>query len=134
MSRKEYVPASFSKKHLGDLNRMVTLEQDDGRRTWRVSFGFVKNYPIWNQRWGRYARDNNLKLGDIGVFVVARNLYFCVIIFDGDGNNICAEKSTSTMLNNDSIAICKKEFSKNSSHSHEDEPFESNPKTTNICR
>lgn len=55
-------------------------------RKWKVVFIVVEKYFLWILGWKRVVRDNDFKFGDVMVFEFMRNLLFCFIIFDEDGN------------------------------------------------
>ncbi|KAG0629065.1 hypothetical protein M758_1G074200 [Ceratodon purpureus] len=81
-----YVPIPFVQAHFKELERVVTLENDDGK-TWRVSFGSgASKDPRWCQGWARVAKDNNLKPGEVIVFVLVSNSHFRFTVFDEHGN------------------------------------------------
>lgn len=108
------------KEHFQELDRVITLEQSDGRK-WKVAFQAPQNYPVWNQGWKRFARDQNLICGDVVVFVLVRQSCFRFAVFDADGS--IREKSTSTQIK-DSAVGCKREFASSSSP---EQPLVSNP-------
>jgi hypothetical protein len=88
------VPWPFVKQHFRKLERVVTLENDEGK-TWRVSFGAAKTDPSWLQGWRQVAADNDLKPGEVIVFVLVASSHFRFTRFDEDGNII----STNPKLN-----------------------------------
>jgi len=51
-----------------------------------VSFASATRHPLWLQGWKRFARDNDLKPGDVVVFELTENSHFRFTIFDEDGN------------------------------------------------
>lgn len=83
------MPTLFVQENFKELERVVTLENCDGR-TWRVSFGSSapKQHPRWLQGWERVAKDNHLQPGDVMVCVLVRNSYFQFTLFDEDGNMV----------------------------------------------
>ena len=97
------MPTPFVKEHFRELQRVVTLENDEGK-TWRVSFGAARTDPSWLQGWKRVANDNDLKPGEVVVFVLVANSRFHFTHFDEDGNLI-RHKST-----NSKPAAVRKEF------------------------
>jgi hypothetical protein len=107
------VPVPFAHQHFRELDRVISLEDGEGR-TWRVSFGTPRKQPTWSQGWDRVARDNHLKPGDVVVFVLLRKSCFRFTLFDADGN--MRKKSTASSANADESAlICKEEESPGSS-------------------
>lgn len=82
------------KEHFRKLERVVTLENDEGKK-WRVSFGAARTNPSWLQGWRQVAADNDLKPGEVIVFVLVASSHFRFTRFDEDGNII----STNPKLN-----------------------------------
>lgn len=91
------VPTPFVREHYRQLERVVTLENADGRK-WRVSFGAPKRDPQWLQGWDRVAADNNFVPGDVVVFVLLENSRFRFTHFDADGNLTGHDSKTSKGL------------------------------------
>ena len=88
------MPWPFVKEHFRKLERVVTLENDEGKK-WRVSFGAARTNPSWLQGWRQVAADNDLKPGEVIVFVLVASSHFRFTRFDEDGNII----STNPKLN-----------------------------------
>lgn len=93
----QVVPKPFVKEHFRELQRVVTLENDEGK-TWRVSFGSARRSPWWQQGWRRVTADNDFKPGEVIVFVLVANFRFRFTRFDEDGNLIGAVKEEPTIL------------------------------------
>jgi hypothetical protein len=97
-------------KNFRNLQRVITLERNDqgpGRK-WKVAFGTVSKHPIWHQGWRNFARDNNLKPGDVVVFELVENSHFRFTHFDEDGNLTSTNDST---RNNAAAAGVRRELS-----------------------
>jgi hypothetical protein len=118
------VPGPFVKEHFRELERVVTLVNDEGK-TWRVSFGDTKAYPQWFQGWKRVAADNDLKPGEVMVFVLVANSRFHFTRFDEDGNLITGKGTNSTP--NDIAAVQTELATHSASQSHEMPSFVMNP-------
>ena len=91
------MPAPFVKEHFRELERVVTLENDEGK-SWRVSFGRAKAYPQWFQGWKRVDVDNDLKPGDVIVFVLKPHSRFHFTRFDEHGNILSKKRTQSPQI------------------------------------
>lgn len=78
------LPRNFSKRHLKLPAGIAILRISDGR-TWSVKFKYDhKNSKArFSCGWSLFVRDNNLKVGDVCVFVLidCNELLFEVILF-----------------------------------------------------
>ena len=72
------VPWHFAKSYL-DTSKQVILKTPD-RRTWSVKYDFKgfahikSSKPRFETGWKAFARDNDLKRGDVCVFVMTKNV------------------------------------------------------------
>ncbi|KAG0564402.1 hypothetical protein M758_8G104500 [Ceratodon purpureus] len=102
------VPGPFVKENYRNLQRVVTLEKNgEPEKKWKVSFMSTSNHPIWLQGWRRFAKDNNLKYGDVVVFELVGNSHFRFTAFDEDGNT--GQNCNSSTRQNDSAPRVKGE-------------------------
>ncbi|POO02661.1 B3 DNA binding domain containing protein [Trema orientale] len=84
------LPSLFATKYLRSKNMDVILKVSDGR-TWSVKYSF----RLWNgspkakfdRGWKAFARENDLKVGDVCVFVLTKRtgILFEVTIFSENG-------------------------------------------------
>ncbi|KAI5319449.1 hypothetical protein L3X38_039157 [Prunus dulcis] len=76
------VPAGFAKRHLMKQPANAILKVSDGG-TWSVKFSYPKPKVRFLQGWRVFVRDNNLKLGDVCVFILIKDikLSFEVVFF-----------------------------------------------------
>ncbi|POO02687.1 B3 DNA binding domain containing protein, partial [Trema orientale] len=84
-------PSNFAKKHLKKRNEDVILKLPNGKKTWLVKYFFgehKKAAPLFRGGWKAFARDNDLKVGDVCVFVLLEGevkVSFEVLIFRDRG-------------------------------------------------
>ncbi|KAG0599390.1 hypothetical protein M758_12G148800 [Ceratodon purpureus] len=96
------VPSPFVKEHFRELQRVVTLENDEGE-TWKVAFWMwlrrdkAHVEPRLIQGWKRVADDNGLEPGEVVVFVLEGDSRFRFTRFDGQGNIIGGVKIKDNM-------------------------------------
>ncbi|CAL8170915.1 unnamed protein product [Prunus armeniaca] len=76
------VPAGFAKRHLMKQPANAILKVSDGG-TWSVKLSYPKLKVRFLQGWRVFVRDNNLKLGDVCVFILIKDikLSFEVVFF-----------------------------------------------------
>ncbi|XP_008244816.1 PREDICTED: B3 domain-containing protein REM19-like [Prunus mume] len=65
-----HLPSEFARRHLVKRRaRNIILKILDGR-TWLVEFKYETSVARFQRAWLAFARDNNLKVGDVCVFVL----------------------------------------------------------------
>lgn len=76
------MPTGFAKRHLTKQTANAILKVSDGG-TWSVMFAYPKLKATFQQGWRVFVRDNNLKLGDVCVFILIKDikLSFEVVFF-----------------------------------------------------
>ncbi|KAL6273821.1 hypothetical protein ACE6H2_024513 [Prunus campanulata] len=67
------VPTGFAKRHLTKQPANAILKVSDGG-TWSVKFAYPKLKATFQQGWRVFVRDNNLKLGDVCVFILIKDI------------------------------------------------------------
>jgi len=75
----------------------VKLENEAAGITWKVSFGAPRVDSYWQQGWFRFSHDNNLKPGDVVVFILVGNSHFRFTSFDECGNIVVTSSHTGTL-------------------------------------
>ncbi|XP_062102210.1 B3 domain-containing transcription factor VRN1-like [Humulus lupulus] len=85
LGRRLAIPYQFAKIHLNNRFYDVTLKVPNEKKTWPVKYSFgehKKATPRFETGWLLFAQDNNLKVGDVCVFVMLKavNVSFEVVI------------------------------------------------------
>lgn len=86
------VPTKFAREYLNDKACKVKLKV--GENTWDVNYSFgdsAKSWPTprFNNGWRKFCEENNLDIGDVCVFVMAKDsaeISFKVAIFRANEN------------------------------------------------
>lgn len=80
-------PHIFAKMHLSNRSYDVTLKVPNESKTWPVKYTYREHKsaaPRFQGGWRTFVKENNLKVGDVCVFVLLKainNVSFEVVIF-----------------------------------------------------
>ncbi|PON54051.1 B3 DNA binding domain containing protein [Parasponia andersonii] len=85
------IPANFENIYLKNRSDNVILKVPNGEKTWPVKYVFgvqKRTAPRFRRGWKAFAQDNNLKVGDVCVFILLKEIKFSfeVVIFRVGGS------------------------------------------------